>query len=250
MTRYAIYFSPAPDSLWWDAGCRWLGRDASSGIEFEQGQVPGLPPLLLAKLTADARRYGFHATLKAPFRLAGGGAASHLAALATEFAAAQRPIVLEGLQVRPIGDFLALRPSGPGAEIGALATRCVAYFDALRAAPTDAELARRRHAGLNARQEWLLQRWGYPYTEEQFRFHLTLSDGLSGVSAGSVCLLRQAAEQRFAAAGAGAPLVIDALTICREEGPGAAFAIWRRFPFGAAVMPAATGHAPVGEISH
>ena len=61
--------------------------------------------------------------------------------------------------------------------------RCVSYFDLLRRAPDAAYLAKRRHAGLSARQEALLQQWGYPYTEEEYRFHLTLSDDLLNVDA-------------------------------------------------------------------
>ena len=52
------------------------------------------------------------------------------------------------VQVRPISDFLALRPAGPVAGIDALATRCVQYFDMLRAPPSAAESKKRRNAAL------------------------------------------------------------------------------------------------------
>jgi ribose 1,5-bisphosphokinase len=241
--RYALYFTPAADTPWWHAGCRWLGRDPVSGAQFPQARIPGVPDLLFAKLTSDARRYGFHATLKAPFRLAEGFSESHLAAMADAFCAVQRPIALDGARVCMLHDFLALRPAGPSDEIGALAMRCVSYFDMLRATPTAADLAQRRHAGLTARQESLLQRWGYPYTEEEFRFHMTLTDSLSDVDDETAYALRNAAERQFQAAQRDAPPVIDALTIFREAQPGAPFTVWRRCAFGtqrqAASLPAA-----------
>lgn len=232
MARYALYFAPAADTPWWNAGCRWLGRDPVSGAEFPQVRVPGLPGLMFAKLTSDARRYGFHATLKAPFQLAEGFSESHLAAMANAFCTVQRPIALHETRVCPLYNFLALRPAGPYDEIGALAMRCVTYFDMLRAPPTAAELAKRRHAGLTARQESLLHRWGYPYTEEEFRFHMTLTDSLSGIDVETAYAIRKAAEQQFQAAQDSAPLVIDALTIFRETQPGEPFTVWRRFAFG------------------
>ena len=246
MTRYAIYFAPAADSPWWDAGCRWLGREPISGAEFPQRQIPGIPNLMLAKLTFDARRYGFHATLKAPFRLLDGFTDAHLAAMAEAFAAVQKPITMQDVRVRPLGNFLALRPGRDGEEIGALAMRCVTYFDCLRAAQTATELAKRRHAGLSERQELLLQRWGYPYTEEEFRFHLSLTDSLAGVDEDTAYVLRRAAEERFAAAQAGPPMGVDAITIFRENQPGAPFSVWRRFPFGALQQPA--GLPPAGRL--
>lgn len=232
MTRYAIYFAPAPVSPWWQAGCRWLGRDAAHGALCTQPAVAGIPPLMREKLTAHARRYGFHGTLKAPFRLADGFAESHLSAMARAFAELQQPIVLDGVQVRPLDDFLALRAAGPADRIGALAMRCVSYFDMLRAAPAPAELARRRRAGLSPRQEALLQRWGYPYTEEEFRFHMTLTDSLADVDEDAAYALRKAAEECFAPA-LRTPLAIDAITLFREDEPGQPFMAWQRFPFGA-----------------
>jgi ribose 1,5-bisphosphokinase len=228
MMRYALYFTPAPDSSWLQAGCRWLGRDPATGAELPQPTVAGVPPLMLKKLTSDARRYGFHATLKAPFRLMVGYSESHLVAMAEAFTAIQRPIALEDMRVRPLGNFLALRPTGPMEEITALAARCVSYFDNLRAPPRPAELAKRRNAGMTARQESLMQRWGYPYTEEEFRFHMTLTDSLADIGEHEAHALRKAAEELF---GKAEPLVIDGVTIFREEQPGSPFSLWRRFPF-------------------
>jgi phosphonate metabolism protein PhnN/1,5-bisphosphokinase (PRPP-forming) len=231
MIRYALYFSPSTDSPWWQAGCRWLGRDPASGMEYPPPAVAGVPPLMMAKLTSDARRYGFHATLKPPFRLMEGFSESHLLAMAEAFAPVQQPIVLDDLRVRPLGNFLALRPAGPLDEIASLAMRCVSYFDILRAPSTPAELGRRRHSALSVRQQSLLQRWGYPYTEEEFRFHMTLTDSLAHVKDDTAYALRKAAEEYFGEAEQQGPPVLDGLTIFREDHPGAPFSALRRFPF-------------------
>jgi phosphonate metabolism protein PhnN/1,5-bisphosphokinase (PRPP-forming) len=232
MTRYALYFTPSVGSPWRDAGCHWLGRDPTGDSPLAQPSIPNLPGVTFAALTRDARRYGLHATLKPPFRLAEGFSAEHLAAMAQAFCEVQQPVELNDVRVRPMGDFLALRPSGPDDEVAALAMRCVTYFDLLRAPPTATELARRRRAGLTPRQDALLQRWGYPYTEEQFRFHLTLTDSLRDVDADTQYALRKAAEEHFAPAQSHAPMVVDALTIFCETEPGSNLTVWRHFPFG------------------
>ncbi|RQO37362.1 phosphonate metabolism protein/1,5-bisphosphokinase (PRPP-forming) PhnN [Herminiimonas sp. KBW02] len=231
MTRYALYYTPANDSPWAQAGSSWLGRRHASAELVEQVNIPGIPRLLLASLTADARRYGFHATLKAPFRLFEGFTEDHLLHMARAFCSTQKAIVLDEVRVRPLMDFLALQVNGPLDEIGGLAMRCVTYFDLLRAPLTEPELARRRQAGLTARQSTLLQRWGYPFTEEFFRFHMTLTDAMMHADADVIYTIRKTAEQHFAAAAASAPLTIDALTIAREEYPGAPFVEWQRIPF-------------------
>jgi ribose 1,5-bisphosphokinase len=232
MTRYAIYFAPQPGSAWAAAGGSWLGRDVAKCEEFSQERIVGIPPLLLAKLTADARRYGFHATLKAPFHLAEGYTEEHLQAMARAFCDTQTSFILHTPQVRPIADFLALRPDPADEHTATLAMRCVNYFDLLRAAPNESELTKRRVRGLSPRQETLLQRWGYPYTEEEYRFHMTLTDDLSTVDDDVVYDLRKAAERHFAELIATTPLTVDAITIFREEQQGAPFLAWKCFPFG------------------
>ncbi len=233
MARYALYFTPPVNSVWAQAGSHWLGREMQVAEPPAQINIPGIPKLLLASLTADARRYGFHATLKAPFRLFEGFTEAHLLEMAAAFCSTQKAIVLDEPRVRPLADFLALQVNGPLDEIGGLAMRCVTYFDLLRAPLTELELAQRRSAGLTARQSALLQRWGYPYTEEFFRFHMTLSDALLHVDADVIYAIRKAAEQHFSAALEHAPLTIDALTIAREDYPGAPFVEWKRIPFSA-----------------
>ena len=232
--RYALYFAPEPMSAWWRAGCNWLGRDAVDGATCGQPTVRGISAAEQQQLTSTAARYGFHATLKAPFRLAAGASVVELLALAADLAASEAPIPLPGLAARPLGNFLALQlpPDSAAAEtVAALAMRCVERFDSLRAPPSAAELARRRASTLTARQEALLARWGYPYTEEEFRLHFTLTDDMSLLLPDARQAVQRAAHANFAAPLAQNPQ-IDNLTIFRELAPGQPFMIWRRFRFG------------------
>jgi phosphonate metabolism protein PhnN/1,5-bisphosphokinase (PRPP-forming) len=235
MTRYALYYAPAAQTSFWRLGCSWLGRGPSGGVAPPAPSVRGIPPVMMPALTASARRYGFHATLKAPFRLAPGYTETHLLDMAQAFSQTQQPVELPGLQVRRVDDFLALCPTHAVPRIDALAMRCVVYFDLLRAAPTADELARRRLACLSPRQEALLQRWGYPHVEEEFRFHMTLTDSLTAVGDDIAYAMRQAADRHFESVlggrAAGDAMSLDGLTIFKEPEPGAALKILARFPF-------------------
>ena len=169
--RYAVYFAPAEASPLGRFGAAWLGRDAG-GLD-----LPGLPRPR-AELTAAPRRYGFHATLKAPFRLADGcdrdGLARALDALAARHAAFELPM----LALAALGGFLALVPTRASPELDRVAAACVTELDRFRAEPGPDELARRRAAGLDAAEEAHLSRWGYPYVLDRFQFHLTLTGPL------------------------------------------------------------------------
>ena len=169
--RHAIYWVPKGDLAAW--GARWLGWDFEAGREVSQ-----LDPALVA-LTGEPRRYGLHATLKAPFRLVEGKDEAELGEAIAALAARLRVAEAPGLVPARIGRFLALVPEGDGAAIGALAAACVTELDAFRAPPTEAELARRRATPLDAQEEAHLVRWGYPHVLDRFRFHVTLT-GLLG----------------------------------------------------------------------
>ena len=67
--RYAVYLAPEPTSALWRFGSRVIGRDAASG-EAIFGYAPaGFDAASWRAATDEPRRYGFHATLKAPLRL-------------------------------------------------------------------------------------------------------------------------------------------------------------------------------------
>ena len=108
--RYALYFAPEPGSPWAEAGNCWIGRDAERDLAIGQETVPGIPPVLLSQFTSGARRYGFHATLKAPFHLAQSFSEANLEAMAAAFCQEQRRIAVPALKIKPLDHFLALRP--------------------------------------------------------------------------------------------------------------------------------------------
>jgi hypothetical protein len=70
--RYAVRFSPAIGSPWWNFDSRWLGQCAFNGTTFVRPVIQHVPNALHERLTAGPRRHGWHATLKAPFELARG----------------------------------------------------------------------------------------------------------------------------------------------------------------------------------
>jgi putative phosphonate metabolism protein len=176
ITRYAIYFAPRPGAFA-DRAARWLGRDAAAGTTLNPPELPGLTRPA-AEITRDPRRYGFHATLRAPFRAGPGVAGRDIALAVADLARRLQPAEAEGLQLVDMEGFLALIPRGDDRALKALCAQVVEATDTLRAPLTEAEIARRRPDRLTPAQRALLDRWGYPYVMEEFRFHLTLSDRL------------------------------------------------------------------------
>jgi len=176
ITRFAVYYAPRPGPFA-DAAARWLGRDAATGAASTQPVLPGLPRGL-AEVTVAPRKYGFHGTLRAPFRPAPGLGPKDIAEAVDTLARRIAPAHAGGLQVTTLHGFLALVPTGDLATLGALAEQVVRGTNMLRAPLTPAETLRRRPETLSPRQRTHLDRWGYPYIFEDFIFHLTLTDQL------------------------------------------------------------------------
>ena len=70
--RYAIYFTPPPGSDLHRFGSAVLGYDCVTGAKLTPPADIAVDAEEWRRLTEEPRRYGFHATLKAPFRLAPG----------------------------------------------------------------------------------------------------------------------------------------------------------------------------------
>ncbi|MDO6586619.1 DUF1045 domain-containing protein [Salipiger sp. 1_MG-2023] len=174
-TRFAVYYAPEPGPFA-DFCASWLGWDAARGMPAPHPQIAGLPRPV-TEITATPRKYGFHGTLKPPFRLTGSRAAleQDLEALAARLGPAEMP----GLTLARLGAFLALTPTGDTAPLARLAAETVRALDIHRAPPSEAELERRRNARLSPAQDANLARWGYPYVMDDFRFHLTLTGKLT-----------------------------------------------------------------------
>lgn len=224
--RHAIYFAPEPGALA-RFGAGWLGWDAEAGVEAERpAMLPAGLAARRAEITAEPRRYGFHGTLKAPFALAGEATVAALDEALAALAAGRAGFGL-AMRVATIGRFVALVPAGGEEAIAALAAACVTGLDGFRAPPSDAEMARRRAAGLDAAAEALLVRWGYPYVLERFRFHMTLTGPLEAGEREGV---------RGALAATMAPLLGEPMavgSVCRfSEGADGRFRLVRRFRLG------------------
>ena len=170
-TRYAVYYTP-PEGAFSEFGAAWLGWDATRGTAVAHPDMAGLP---VAEITETPRKYGLHATMKPPFRLAEGQDEAGLRDAFARFCAQARPVLLDSLTVTALGRFLALMPEGDTTALAALAAETVRAFEPFRAPLTEAELARRRAGGLSPDQEARLLDWGYPHVMEGFRFHITLT---------------------------------------------------------------------------
>jgi len=226
--RYAIYYAPAPGSDLDRFGAHLLGYDAFSGqdLPFPDGILQAAPDW--RGLTGDPRKYGFHATLKAPLSLAPGRTEAELVSACETFAATARAIPVIGPVVGSISGFIAVIPAEPPAELIRLAADCVTAFDSFRAPLTEADRARRSPSQLTPRQREHLDRWGYPYVMDDFRFHMTLT-GRVGAKRREALLAML--RDRFAALGV-TSLAIDAIALCRQEAPDLRFRIIGRWKFG------------------
>jgi putative phosphonate metabolism protein len=215
--RVALYFAPPAGHPLSQAAAEWLGRDAWSSLALSRGPVPGFDPAEIEHLIAEPRRYGFHATLKAPFRLRDGDNLGDLRAVVVAFGRVAAAVTIPALRLERIGSFFALTPADVVPDLQDLAAAVVRDFEAFRAPLTPAEIARRRPERLTERQRAYLDAWGYPYVFDEFRFHMTLT--------GPVPEERRAAtaavlEARFAAF-IGRPLAVDTLCLSVEcETPG------------------------------
>jgi putative phosphonate metabolism protein len=223
--RYAIYFAPRESSALWRAGCHWLGRDAISGAELHQPAVPDMQAETVRELTASPRRYGFHATLKPPFRLVNGSSQSDLLDAVADVANRRKPFPLPELEVNRLGSFLGLQITEPCEPLEELAAACVSELDRFRA-PDSAEALARRSIGLDRCQRAHLARWGYPYVMDQWRFHMTLTNTLLEPQSD---LLKHYLNDWFAAALV-EPVWVQDLCVYVEPEPGGQFNVLARFP--------------------
>lgn len=224
--RYAVYYAPHSESALARFGAELLGYDIFGGstVAFPPELIGEVPDW--ASLTLDARRYGFHATLKAPFALASGRTEEEMIIACEDFAATPRTIPV----IRPILDaidgFAAVVPASRSEPLDALARHCVETFDVFRAELTPDDRARRNPAKLTPRQIQHLDWWGYPYVFEDFRFHMTLTAKLTEDRKPKVLGLLQ---ERYAAL-ALHELSIDRIVLVRQLDSASSFRVIRQFP--------------------
>jgi putative phosphonate metabolism protein len=223
--RYAIYHAPAQASDLHRFGTAILGYDAASGDDapFPADVIRAEPDW--QDLTSDPRKYGFHATLKAPFSLAPGRTEAELLAACAAFAATPRAIPVIRPVVGSISGFIAVIPADPPEELIRLAADCVSEFDMFRAPLTEADRARRNPSRLTSAQRAYLDRWGYPYVMEEFRFHMTLTGRLDANRLETVLAMLRSS---FSTLGL-ETLAIDRLALFRQDSADSRFRIARQY---------------------
>ncbi|MCZ8183593.1 MAG: DUF1045 domain-containing protein [Beijerinckiaceae bacterium] len=225
--RYAVYFAPDAGSALSRFGTGIIGYDAWSGLD-----MPFDPPVMAevnAILNADwhPRRYGFHATLKAPITLADPDGEGALLDFAARYAATARSVRLDGLALEWLGNNFALRPEGDVTALNALAFEIVRAFDPFRAPLTEAERARRLAGKLTPRQIENLDCWGYHYVDADFWFHMTLTGPIAPERQAEIASALEEAYRRVPSR----PVLIDNVTIFRQDSRSVPFRILQRFPF-------------------
>jgi putative phosphonate metabolism protein len=219
MMRAAVYWAPELGDPLHALGSAWLGRDAETAAPLPQPDLPDI-----AAITADARLYGLHATLKPPFRLARPYGA--LVEAVADLAGETRPFALPPLAIQDLKGFLALRETAHCPPLHALADACVTELDSHRAPPQEAELERRRRAPLSPAHEAMLAAWGYPYVLAEWQFHVTLTRRLNAAERDAIL---PALHAHFGDVPA-TPRLVTEICLFTQAGPGAPFLIAERFP--------------------
>ena len=173
--RHAIYFAPPARQ----SARRLRRRLARLGSPPPASPATGLDlpglPRPRAELVAGPDRYGFHATLKPPFRLADGPRPGGARRRDRRARRPHAPFALEPRPRRPRSASSRCARPRPSPALAALAGACVTALDRFRAPPTPEEIARRRATGLDPVDAANLARWGYPWVLDRFRFHMTLT---------------------------------------------------------------------------
>ena len=219
--RVALYYLPALVDPLWHIGTSWLGRDVETNAPAAQPDIANI-----AEVTANARMYGFHATLKPPMALLAGTGWDAVVTASMDVAADIAPFDLPALEIADVAGFLALRDAVPSVRLQALADACVSGLDHLRAPPGEAELARRRRSKLTSEQEAMLVRWGYPHVFATWFFHMTLTRRLT---AAELAVYRPWAEELFGDT-LRAPRRVTDICLCTQASPGEPFRLAERLP--------------------
>jgi putative phosphonate metabolism protein len=228
--RYALYFTPPKDDPLTELAGRWLGRDAFTGQEFAAHEAGDISAGEQRELTAEPRRYGFHATLKAPFALAASVTERDLMTVVEDFAARTPAFMLPELVLGQLGRFFALVPGGLHPPLQDFAATVVKSFEPFRAALSEADIARRKPESLSEAHRANLLRWGYPYVLDEFRFHMTLTGQVPPERQDA---MRALLETTFADH-TGRPISISGLAVFIEETRGAPFTVYSWLPLAGA----------------
>ena len=187
--RYAIAYTPPPESPLARFGASVLGYDCYQGADVPLAAVGGLAPAILRLMTVEAGRSGFQASFMSPFGLED-GAEQELIDAAERFAKGQPVVPVGPLAVATDGVRVVVRPVEEPAQLVALALLCREAF----------------------------ARWcdgaAHPNGKRQaFRFQMTLAGSAPGVALPSVT---KALADAFVPM-ARDHLELDAISLLRED---------------------------------
>jgi putative phosphonate metabolism protein len=220
--RYAVYFVPHPDAALYRFGAEVLGCDCYSGRDVDHGPDLSMSRREWADLTRGPRTYGFHATLKAPFHLYAGYREADLVEAFRTFASTPQPALQVTPSIEILERFAAILPRQASPDVDAFANTCVSTFDHFRAQMTLQERARRMRQSFSKRQIANIDRWGYPYVFEDFRFHMTLTGPIPQHRRPAVLSFLRA---QFSARHGQSPISIDRIALVRQDDPNARFRV-------------------------
>lgn len=220
--RYAVYFCPAPDTNWGKAGAQWLGRCAVTGEKTPQIRIPSIDEDLFLSLTSEPKRYGWHATLKAPFTLKPEFDVGDLLFKLHQLTQSLKPFDLPTLEISTFGGFISLRPDMVSEQLNDVADRCVKDLHRFASPLTPTDLIRRRKANLTPNQDKLLLEWGYPWVLDEFNFHFSLTNSIDSVEPKIQKKVIQAAKDHFEKLGV---CRFDHIALVIEPEPGKEFEV-------------------------
>lgn len=211
MTRYAVYYIPEENSDLYRIASELLGRCIYTGNALPQPLIRGFD---MEALTTESRKYGLHATLKAPFKI--NCDEETLLDAFHDFCAQQVPARLHNLKLALLGTGFWALTGDMSPELSVLEERCVKAFQSYARPLTQKEVIRRQ--AKSVKELLYLNEWGYHKIFDQFRFHITFTNTLPPLTnhklrEGLVKLLKPYLDQT---------LVIDRLALCRQmmiQGP-------------------------------
>lgn len=226
-SRYAIYYVPEPETPLWRFGSRVLGHDSATGDSMKPLKLKGIKADRLREITQAPRVYGFHATLKPPFRLSKEVDRKMLDEALEAFVAGHAPFKVPALELAELDGFIALRPKKSCTALDDFAAECVRSFDAFRAPPLKKELEKRLKADLSKRQKKNLEKWGYPFVMDDYRFHMTLTERLKDTERKAVFA---ALEHEAKDVLTGKAWTFDVITLLRQKGEKEPFEVVKCYP--------------------
>ena len=176
--RYAIYYAPIENPELDLFGKCWLGWDPYKGEETTKSDLSKLPSFKkFSSLVLTPKQYGFHGTIKAPFRLKNKYTYNDLENKVCEISKQIQSFHLDKLVIKKLGNFIALTPS-KNLKVNDVSNKFVEGLDFLRDDLSEDEIKKRHPHKLSFVQKKMLFKWGYPYVFNEFKFHLTLTGKL------------------------------------------------------------------------